>query len=505
MKLFSNLSIRNKLIFIIVIVTTIIIGTGFSITIIYDNITFKNDMIKNTKINAQLISEYCIVPLTFGDQKVAKSVIEKIRTIPSITTACVYDEQNNLFVSYQKVPDPNLPDSIPEKATDSYEKEYYKLFYPIIYQDFKYGTIYLKTSTNSLKTKINRHLSIMLLLMVGLIFLSYFIALKLQSAISKPILDLTQTTEKISREADYSVRVEKHGYDEIGLLYDSFNEMLSQINTREKERDAAEKLLLESREKIKSINLELEQRVVQRTAQLVAANKELEAFAYSVAHDLRTPLRAIDGFCQILLDEHKDKLNTQGQDLLTRVRNGAQRMSQLIDDILKLSKVTRSEMIIGEVNLSAIANAIANELIDSDKKRKVTFSIQDGVIVNADEQLLRIVMENLLGNAWKFTSKHSKANIEFNCTKTDDGTVCFIRDDGAGFDMNYKNKLFKAFQRLHDSVEFLGTGIGLATVQRIIQRHGGKIWAEGEVEKGATFYFSLPQSVVLTSKEEGLS
>lgn len=240
------------------------------------------------------------------------------------------------------------------------------------------------------------------------------------------------------------------------------------------------------------LNEELEQRVVDRTTQLEAANKELEAFAYSVSHDLRAPLRSIDGFSQALLEDYVTSLEDEAQHYLQRVRAASQRMAQLIDDLLALSRLTRSEMRPETINLSALVEAIAAELQGTEPERQVEFVIVPDVAARADAQLLRAALENLLGNAWKFTAKHPQACIEFGAlSQSDAPPTYFVRDDGAGFDMAYADKLFGAFQRLHTPAEFSGTGIGLATVQRIIHRHGGQVWAEGEVEKGATFYFTL--------------
>ena len=236
---------------------------------------------------------------------------------------------------------------------------------------------------------------------------------------------------------------------------------------------------------------EFERLVVERTAQLQAANKELEAFSYSVSHDLRTPLRGIDGFSQILLDEFQDKVDEQGKTYLHRIRSAAQHMAQLIDDMLNLSRVNRAEMTIQQVNLSEMAQEVADELQENQAEREVEFIIQEDIKVLGDSNLLRIVLENLIENAWKYTSKHQKARVEFGMQLQKEVPVYFIRDDGAGFNMEYVQKLFGAFQRLHTPTEFPGTGVGLATVQRIIHRHGGKVWAEGEVEKGATFYFTI--------------
>lgn len=225
--------------------------------------------------------------------------------------------------------------------------------------------------------------------------------------------------------------------------------------------------------------------------ELEQANKELAAFSYSVSHDLRAPLRSIDGFSQALLEDYEDNLDAQGKDYLYRVRAATQRMGQLIDDLLALSRVTRAEMRYTQVDLSAMAKTIAGQIKEMDPERAVEFFIAEEVTAQGDASLLRVVLENLLNNAWKFTAKHTHAKIEFGVIQQDGQSVYFVRDDGAGFDMTYVDKLFKPFQRLHESTEFEGTGIGLATVQRIIHRHGGRVWTEGSVERGAIFYFTL--------------
>jgi signal transduction histidine kinase len=253
--------------------------------------------------------------------------------------------------------------------------------------------------------------------------------------------------------------------------------------------------------KVELANQQLEKEIEERkrvemqiqgvNTELLAANKELEAFSYSVSHDLRAPLRGIDGFSLALLEDYADKLDEEGRDYLHRVRAATQRMGELIDDLLHLSRVTRTEMKLQRSDLSAIGRAIAAELQKTQPERQAEFRIEESLQATVDPHLIRIALENLLGNAWKFTSKRESACIEFGRTHCDGSLAYFIRDNGAGFDPGYAQRLFGAFQRLHDKKDFPGTGVGLATVQRIIHRHGGRIWAESAVESGATFYFTL--------------
>ena len=242
---------------------------------------------------------------------------------------------------------------------------------------------------------------------------------------------------------------------------------------------------------VKKHSQQLERQVAERTLQLQAANKELEAFSYSVSHDLRAPLRGIDGFSHMLLEDYQEKLDDTGKDYIARIRAAAKKMDGLIDSLLKLSRLSRFEMNFKEVNLSLIVQEIASDLKESDKSRKATFIVQEDVMAMCDAELLKIVFENLLSNAWKFTSKRDETVIEFGTLKEDSKTVYYIKDNGVGFDMMYVNKLFSAFKRLHSDKEYPGTGVGLTTVQRIIRRHNGEIWARGEVENGATFYFTI--------------
>jgi signal transduction histidine kinase len=242
-------------------------------------------------------------------------------------------------------------------------------------------------------------------------------------------------------------------------------------------------------------NTDLEARVDQRTRELAVSNQELEAFSYSVSHDLRAPLRTIDGFSLALLEDFEDKLNDEGRDYIARVRSGVQRMGTLIDALLQLSRVTRSDLQTESVDLTSLATLVFTELQAADPERLVTFTAQPGVFAQGDARLLRIALENLIGNAWKFTSRTADARIEFGSRpgvgEHAGHTVYFVHDNGAGFDMQYVDRLFTAFQRLHGDRDFKGSGIGLATVSRIVRRHHGSIGAESAPGQGATFFFHL--------------
>lgn len=238
-------------------------------------------------------------------------------------------------------------------------------------------------------------------------------------------------------------------------------------------------------------NLEMSRRRQEWAAELERANAELEAFSYSVSHDLRAPLRAIDGFSGVLLDEHGDQLDEHGRHCLARVRASTQRMTHLIDDLLGLSRISRAPLHRETTNLSEMANTVLQELASASPERSVRCSVEPDLEVQADARLLRVVLDNLLGNAWKFTSKRADAKISVRSTQQDDARVYVVQDNGAGFDMDYAKRLFTPFQRLHSEAEFEGTGIGLATVQRIINRHAGRIWAESTPGQGATFLFTL--------------
>jgi signal transduction histidine kinase len=324
------------------------------------------------------------------------------------------------------------------------------------------------------------------------------VSLWLQSMITKPILSIADVAKRILASGEYSYRAPPGGNDEVGTLSDSFNAMLVEIERRTDElertnrsldQEVAERQRVE--DELKQLNVELERRIAERTAQLEQSNDELESFSYSVSHDLRGPLRAIDGFSEALGKEIGDGSSESAQKYFERIRAGVKRMGHLIEDLLNLARVSRSELQIQALDLSAMSEQVIDDLRNTDSDRNVEASVWQGMHASADPRLIRAAMENLVGNAWKFTANVENARIEVGTMRDGSRTVYFVRDNGAGFDMAYADKLFGAFQRLHSASEFPGTGIGLATVQRIVHRHGGRVWADSSPGNGAAFYFTL--------------
>jgi signal transduction histidine kinase len=309
-----------------------------------------------------------------------------------------------------------------------------------------------------------------------------------ETSVARPTRQLIETAQRLA-SGDFSVRSNlPRASDEFGQLGNEFDSMAGAIQQRLTDVQRA-------RDELAQLNRELDRRVADRTAELEASNKELEAFSYSVSHDLRAPLRSVEGFSQAILEDHADQLDADGRDYLARVRASATRMGELIDSLLALSRLSRAPLERGRVDVSALAQAILDELHSEHPERRVVASIQPGLEADADAALLRVAFENLLRNAWKFTAGRAEAHIEVGSAASDDATEFFVADDGVGFEMAHADQLFGAFQRLHANDEFPGLGIGLATAYRVVRRHGGKMWAEGVPGKGATFHLTIPRSL----------
>jgi signal transduction histidine kinase len=448
----------------------------------FDWVTFRVNSARNLSVQAQVIAANSAAAVLFNDPESAEKTLAVLKASPNIISAGVFAADGRPFATYQRRKTDQIPKlpTIPEGQSDvqAFAQGRAIVVEPIVIEGKNTGKVYIESDQQALYVRVRRYAGIASIVWVGSLLAALLVSSIFRRSVTEPIAGLAETARIVTRDKKYSVRAQPaRKMSELTILIDAFNEMLAEIERRDGD-------LQEARD-------ELERRVEERTAQLAAANKELEAFSYSVSHDLRAPLRSIDGFSQAVLEDYSDQLDATGKENLQRVRAAAVRMATLIDDLLKLSRVTRAELRKEPSDLTAMARAIAHTLEEEEPGRRVEFNIGEGLTVDGDSRLLRVVMENLLGNAWKYTSHHDHARIELGQGEKNGRSVFYVRDDGAGFDPRYADRLFGAFQRLHGVKDFPGTGIGLATVQRIIHRHGGEIWAEAEIEKGATFYFSV--------------
>jgi signal transduction histidine kinase len=477
-----NYSITKKLTRMNMLVSGAALLVACAAFVAYDLVTFRQAMVYNLSIQAQMAGSNSVSPLLFNDSQAAENTLLALKAAPNVISAGIYTLDGRPFAMYWR--DAHGQSLIlPKLPANQIEAHWFKdgqlvLVRTIVFEGKPTGTVYIRSDLQEMTDRLKRYAVIAAIVLSASLIAALLVASIFQRAVAEPIVHLAEIARVVSRDKNYAIRATPTGKrDEPDILIGAFNEMLGQIQ----ERDGA----------LQQAHDELEQRVEERTAQLAAANKELEAFSYSVSHDLRAPLRSIDGFSLALLEDYTERLDEEGKNHLQRIRAATQRMGMLIDDLLNLSRMTRAEIRKETVDLSSIAQSVARGLQEAQPERQVEFRIEDRLEAKADARLVRVVLENLLGNACKFTSKRSSAYIEFGKTHQNGNSAYFVRDNGAGFDPAYANRLFGAFQRLHGTTEFPGTGIGLATVQRIIHRHGGKIWAEGAVEKGATFYFTL--------------
>ncbi|HEV8393493.1 MAG TPA: ATP-binding protein [Vicinamibacterales bacterium] len=448
----------------------------------YDFVTFRTALLENQSVEARIVGSNTITALTFDDTAAAERTLGALRAEPGVEGAALYRPDGQLFASY--VRDGSVaPLVLPAEAAREGEWSRFDglrtmhLVRPVILDGTPIGLVYIRSNLRAVTDRLVGYGFIVAVVLFVALVASQLVSRVLRRAIADPLTELAGLARKFSADRDYSVRAQEIGSGELQTLISAFNDMLDQIQTRDRS-------LQESRD-------QLEERVRERTAALDASNQELEAFCYSVSHDLRSPLRAIDGFSQALLEDMEGRLDADAAGHLARIRAASQRMAALIDDLLSLSRITRTDLAVKRVDLSAMARAVCEELAAAQPGRTVTAVVEDGLDAMADPRLMRQVLENLLGNAWKFTSKQPAARIEFGARPGADGRVYLVGDNGAGFDPAYADRLFGVFQRLHAMTDFPGTGVGLAIVDRIVKRHGGRVWAEAAVGKGATFFFTL--------------
>jgi signal transduction histidine kinase len=479
----GGFTIRRKLTSISVLSSMTALVTASAVFFVLDARTFRDRMTERVRTEAQIISASAVSPVLFSDSDAAAATLAGLRAESAVVGAAIFAQGlAEPLAVYRREGAPPLSTAMAASTgahpSAVFADGHLRVVEPVAFEGKPIGRVLIEAELTELGRRQRRYAGIVLVVLAVSFLLAVAISRRVERTISGPILHLADVARQVSTRKDYTVRAAAQGGDEIGALVATFNGMLDEIQKRDAEVGEARG--------------ELERRVEARTRDLASANKELEAFSYSVSHDLRAPLRAIDGFSKVLLTNYGGALDDRGRHYLDRVRAGTQRMSELIDDLLALARLSRKELVRRPVDVSEIAQRVAAELARREPARATEVRIADGLRAEADPQLLTIVLENLLGNAWKFTGKAADGRIDVGGHQNGDAEHVFcIRDNGAGFDMAYADKLFGAFQRLHLDSDFEGTGIGLVTVQRIVSRHGGRVWAEGEVGKGATFYFTL--------------
>jgi len=474
--------IKRKLTAILLLISGLVLVLTSAAFVTYQVVTFRGTIQSHLATRSRILAANSTAALAFANEADATEILAALKYDPHMVAAALYNQDGRVLATYPVAATADLIPAAPQP--DGYRFEGGRLVgsTPVAQGGKRLGTLYIASDTKDVSDALRLSGVIAIVVLAIAMLAAYALAAALQGRISAPILALAETATAVSTRQDYSVRAPKLGEDELGTLTDAFNQMLVRIEDQDRE--------------LRRYATELEQRVAERTqelqerheavrrnaAELLAANQELDAFAYSVSHDLRAPLRSIDGFSHVLLEDYAAQLDQAGRDSLQRVRAASQRMATLIDDLLKLARVTRAEMRTEVVDLSGMARDIVAELQRATPER---------LEARGDPRLLRVALDNLLRNGWKYTAKQPRPQIEFASTNVNGERAFVVRDNGAGFDMKYADKLFGVFQRLHSAAEFEGTGVGLATVRRIITRHGGRIWAEGAVDRGATFYFTL--------------
>jgi signal transduction histidine kinase len=479
--LFKDIPIQRKLETVILLTSGAVLFLTCTAFFVYEFVTFRQTTRTQLSTLGEIIATNSTAALAFDSPEDANEILYALKAEKNIVAASLYDKNGTLFSQYPVSAGKNVFPSKPD-TSDGYQfnNAYLEGFQPVMQGDRRLGTLYLKSDLKVMYDRFKLYAIIAILVIVFSSILAYLLSRILQKSISRPILGLAETAKAISDHHDYSVRAIKLGKDELGSLTDAFNHMLMQIQ--------------EQNQALSEFNQKLEQKVTERTGELEAANKELEAFSYSVSHDLRAPLRAIHGYMNIFGEDYADHMDDEARRLTNSVLKNAKKMGQLIDDLLAFSRLGRKELTKSMVPMKYVVTTIWEELSKMEGKRSIEFILKELPEAYADITTIKHVWSNLISNALKYSGTKEKAVIEIGFEETEDFVVYYIKDNGVGFNMSYYDKLFGVFQRLHSANEFEGTGVGLAIVQRIIMKHEGKIWAEAKSNEGATFYFSLPKN-----------
>ena len=475
---FKDIPIQKKLLRIVFLINGTVLLVTCVTFFLYEYYIFRKSILEKLSTIGKIISANSSAALAFDSPDDAREILSAIKTEPDIVTACLYDNKGTLFAQYNASTENPIFPVKPGVPGYRFVHSHLEGFEPVMQDNRQLGTLYLKSHLGALYNRLRLYSLIVVTVLVLSFVLTYMLVRILKKGISAPIMSLAKTAQIVSEKQDYSIRAVKMGKDELGSLTDAFNHMLDQIQ--------------EQNQSLKEFNQTLEQKVSERTRQLESVNRELESFSYSVSHDLRAPLRAIIGFTAILEEDYTGKLDEEAMRITAVIKNNTTKMGQLIDDLLAFSRVSRQDITKTKINMTSIVNEVKGDLATQYDISKIQWAIQLLPSIPANTNLIRQVWINLMSNAVKYSGKKENPCIEIGSFSKKKQTVFFVRDNGIGFDQKYSDKLFKVFQRLHNTKEYEGTGIGLALVQKIVARQGGDVWVEAEPGKGACFYFSLP-------------
>jgi signal transduction histidine kinase len=476
--LFKDMPIRRKLMRIIILIIGVVLLVTTITFFVYEVYSFRTTTREKLSTTGKIIAANSTAALAFDDHVAAKEILAALKAEPHITAAALYNKDGALFVQYYSAGDSHPLPIKPGEQGYRFEHSRLEGFQPIVQDSRQLGTLFLRSDLGAMLERLRIYGFVSLLVVILSFSLAYLLSWSLQKNISEPILVLAQTARVVSDQKDYSVRAVKTGNDELGSLTDAFNNMLVQIQQQNRA--------------LYGFNQKLEQKVRERTGQLESLNKELEAFSYSISHDLRAPLRGIIGFAAILEEDYGSKLDDEARRITGIIKTNTLKMGHLIDDLLAFARLGRKDIERMAIPTWEMVKEVIQEIVPEEKNSHIEWTLEPIPDVKGDIQALRQVWINLISNAVKYSARNEKPRIGIGSFKRQGETAFFVKDNGVGFDEKYKEKLFKVFQRLHGADEFEGTGVGLAIVEKIVSKHGGKVWVEASPGKGACFYFSLP-------------